>query len=129
MFVANGLNIIFKVISRFSINEDAGIVIACNELNNVFQEICFSRTRRTINTRLSAISSLFRHLIESQKATLNPALDVKRMKGEYDQVKLICLTPQEARKMMDAPIGDSLQSLRDRAMLKTTATLSRYKIR
>lgn len=77
------------------------------------------KSKRTIHTRLSALSSLFKHLCEKQIASENPVRDIKRPRVQTDRVKSIVLTRQQARLMLDAPGKDTLQGLRDRAMLST----------
>jgi site-specific recombinase XerD len=71
----------------------------------------------TINNRLSAISSLFNHLIDKQICTINPAQGVRRMKAEYGQVKSKCLTAQEGRRLLDVPNRTTLKGKRDYAIL------------
>lgn len=74
---------------------------------------------RTINNRLSAISSLFNHLIDQQVVKVNVAQGVKRMKINSERVEAKVMTPEEVRKMLDAPDRSTLQGLRDHAMLST----------
>lgn len=74
---------------------------------------------RTINNRLSAISSLFNHLIDKQVVKINVAQGVKRMRVNSDRVEAKVLTPEEVRKMLDAPDPSKLQGLRDKAILST----------
>lgn len=74
---------------------------------------------RTINNRLSAISSLFNHLIDKQVVKINVAQGVRRMKINSDRVEAKVLSPEEVRKMLDAPDQFKLQGLRDKAILST----------
>jgi len=74
---------------------------------------------RTINNRLSAISSLFNHLIDQQVVKINVAQGVKRMPVNSSRVEAKVLTPDEVRKMLDVPDLSELQGLRDRAILST----------
>ncbi|WP_242637431.1 tyrosine-type recombinase/integrase [Desulfobacter hydrogenophilus] len=74
---------------------------------------------RTINNRLSAISSLFNHLIDNQVVKINVAQGVRRMPVNSDRVEAKVLTPEEVRKMLNAPNTDKLQGRRDKAILST----------
>ncbi|MBF0235299.1 MAG: tyrosine-type recombinase/integrase [Desulfamplus sp.] len=74
---------------------------------------------RSINNRLSAISSLFKHLIEQQVVRVNVAEGVRRMPVNADRVEAKVLTPGEVRRLLNAPDTDRLQGLRDKAMLNT----------
>lgn len=74
---------------------------------------------RTINNRLSAISSLFNHLIDKQVVKINVAQGVRRMRVNTDRVEAKVLTPEEVRKMLDAPDPFKLQGIRDKAILCT----------
>ena len=73
----------------------------------------------TIRHRLAAISSLFEHLCEKNAVTHNPVKGVKRPPVETYEGKTPALGDHQARKLLDAPDGDSLGSKRDRAMLAT----------
>jgi integrase/recombinase XerD len=77
----------------------------------------------SINTKLSAVSSLFEYLIHKGQIKINPAKGVKRLREEYDRVKSKCLSKSEARLIMDAPLDANritdLQRLRDRAIMAT----------
>lgn len=77
------------------------------------------KSNATINTRLSALSSFYAHLMESQLIRENPVSGVKRMKDQYSTVKTKCLTKEEARRMLDCPDVSTLKGLRDRAILHT----------
>lgn len=72
---------------------------------------------RTVNNRLSAISSLFDHLIDKQIVKINPAKGIKRMRVNHDRVEAKVLTPQEVRNLLDAPDPNKRQGVRDRAIL------------
>ncbi|MCF6245880.1 MAG: tyrosine-type recombinase/integrase [Desulfobacula sp.] len=74
---------------------------------------------RTINNRLSAISSLFNHLIDKQVVKINVAQGVRRMKINSDRVEAKVLSPKEVRKMLSIPDPFKLQGLRDKAILST----------
>ncbi len=75
------------------------------------------KSPRTVNTRLSALSSLFNHLIERQLVKINPVVAVKRMKINNDRVEAKVLTPVEVRQMLDNPDGSTLKGKRDRVIL------------
>lgn len=74
-------------------------------------------TPRTINNRLSAVSSLFKHLCEHQLASRNPATGVKRPRVNQAQVVSPALTPHQVRRMLDTPDTSTLKGLRDSAIL------------
>lgn len=75
------------------------------------------RSPRTINNRLSALSSLFDHLIVHQIVKINPVQAVRRMRINTDRVEAKALSTEEVRSMLDLPDIDRLQGLRDRAIL------------
>ncbi len=72
---------------------------------------------RTIRRRLSALSSLFTHLVAHGAANINPVRDVKRPRINRTQGTTRALSAKEARKVLDAPDPTTLLGLRDRAML------------
>lgn len=74
---------------------------------------------RTIHTRLSALSSLFKHLCEKQVVRDNPVRNIKRPKLNTRRVKTPAITKRQARRMLDAPDTSTLKGLRDRALLET----------
>ena len=80
---------------------------------------------RTVRIRLSALSSLFDALIENQEVRYNPVRGVKRPSvktdGESGRERGVtpAMTPLQARMLMDAPDLDTLQGLRDAAILHT----------
>lgn len=80
---------------------------------------------RTINTNLSALSSLFKHLCEHQAATKNPVIGIQRSKVNNDRVQTPVITAQQVRAMLDAPDSPTvkpqslLKKLRDKALLST----------
>lgn len=74
-------------------------------------------TARTINNRLSAVSSLFKHLCEHQLTARNPATGVKRPRVNQAQVVSPALTPHQVRRMLDAPDTRTLKGARDAAIL------------
>jgi integrase/recombinase XerD len=69
--------------------------------------------------RLSALSSLFDYLCEKNAVTHNPVKGVKRPKHDSTEGRTPALGDHQARKLLDAPDGDSLRTLRDKAILAT----------
>jgi integrase/recombinase XerD len=72
---------------------------------------------RTIRRRLSAVSSLFTHLVAHRAADANPVRDIKRPRVNRRQGTTRAFSSKEARKILDAPDPSTLQGLRDRAIL------------
>ncbi|MEM6888149.1 MAG: tyrosine-type recombinase/integrase [Pseudomonadota bacterium] len=72
---------------------------------------------RTISNRLSAVSSLFAHLCEKQICAKNPVSGVKRPKVASHSVETPALSRAQVRAMLDAPDAETLQGLRDRALM------------
>lgn len=72
---------------------------------------------RTIRRRLSALSSLFVHLIEHRSAESNPVRDIKRPRVNRRQGTTRAFSAKEARRILDAPDAGTLVGLRDRAIL------------
>jgi len=74
-------------------------------------------TPKTIHNRISAVSSLFKHLCEHQEAKRNPTTGVKRPRVDSGQVKTPVVTPEQVRRILDLPRPGTLRGLRDRAIL------------
>jgi integrase/recombinase XerD len=72
---------------------------------------------RTIRRRLSALSSLFAHLVAHRAADANPVRDIKRPRVNRRQGTTRAFSTKEARKILDAPDADTIQGQRDRAIL------------
>lgn len=72
---------------------------------------------RTVRRRLSALSSLFAHLVEYDSADENPVRDIKRPRVNRRQGTTLAFSPREARLILDAPKLTNLRGLRDRAIL------------
>lgn len=72
---------------------------------------------KTIHNRISAVSSMFKHLCERQAAKRNPTTGVRRPHVDSSQVKTPVITPEQVRKMLDGPSSEKLQGLRDQAVL------------
>jgi integrase/recombinase XerD len=73
----------------------------------------------TIRHRLSALASLFDYLCDKNAVTHNPVKGVKRPVSETNEGKTPALGDHQARKLLDAPAGDTLKAKRDRAILAT----------
>lgn len=74
----------------------------------------------SIASRLAAVSSLFKHLTDRQLTSSNPVAGVRRPKTGNAGIgagKSPTLSKRQVRAMLDAPNQDSLQGLRDRALL------------
>lgn len=72
---------------------------------------------RTVRRRLSALSSLFTHLVAYRLMQSNPAREVKRPKINRRQGSTASFSRKQARAILDAPDAETLQGLRDRALL------------
>ncbi|QDU70130.1 Tyrosine recombinase XerD (plasmid) [Planctomycetes bacterium Pla133] len=73
----------------------------------------------TIRRKLSAVSSLFDHLCNENAVESNPVAGVKRPGDGANEGKTPALSDEQARKLLQAPRGDSLKAVRDRAILGT----------
>ncbi len=71
----------------------------------------------TVRRRLSALSSLFRHLVRHGAASRNPVADVTRPNINREEGSTLAFSKAHARKLLDAPAEDTLAGLRDRAIL------------
>jgi site-specific recombinase XerD len=71
----------------------------------------------TINNRLSALSSLYKFLIEKQVVKKNPVYGVKAMKKNYRKVKSRIMNDGEVKAMLNEPNEETLIGLRDKAIL------------
>jgi len=77
-------------------------------------------SQASIANRLSALSSLYKHLTDHQLTTSNPVAGVKRPKTGNAGIgsgKSPSLSKRQVRLMLDSPNTDTLQGLRDRALL------------
>lgn len=74
----------------------------------------------TIRRKLAAVSSLFEHLTNENAVEHNPVTGVKRPAADdVGEGKTPALSDNQARALLRAPEGDSLKSVRDRAILAT----------
>lgn len=72
---------------------------------------------RTIRRRLSALSSLFSHLVDRHVVETNPVREIRRPRVNRKQGTTHAFSAAQARKLLDAPAEDTVQGLRDRAIL------------
>ena len=71
----------------------------------------------TIRRKLSALSSLFDFLCESNAVEFNPADGVKRPTAGAKEGKSPALSRERAKALLEAPAVDTTKGLRDRAIL------------
>ncbi len=71
----------------------------------------------TVRRRLSALSSLFKHLVRHGAATRNPVVDIARPNINREEGSTLAFSKAQARKLLDAPSPDTLAGARDRAIL------------
>jgi len=77
-------------------------------------------SQATIASRLAALSSLYKHLTDAQLTPSNPVTGVRRPKTGNAGIgagKSPTLSKRQVRAMLDAPDTETLQGLRDRALL------------
>jgi len=73
----------------------------------------------TIRRKLSALTSIFDYLCDKNAVPHNPVKGVARPKEQANEGKTPALSPDQARRLLDAPTGDTLKGKRDRAILAT----------
>ena len=73
----------------------------------------------TVRHRLASLASLFNYLCDQNAVTHNPVKGVARPKTESGEGKTPALGDHQARKLLAAPVADTLKSKRDRAILST----------
>ncbi len=71
----------------------------------------------TIRRKLSAMSSLFDFLCESNAVEFNPANGVKRPTAGANEGKSPALSGERAKALLEAPAADTVKGSRDRAIL------------
>lgn len=88
-------------------------------MQNTWREslVAQGQSASTVHARLSALSSLCRELVSRQLMERNPVREVKREKLRRERGITPALLKKQARKLLDAPPRDTLQGLRDRAIL------------
>lgn len=73
----------------------------------------------TIRRKLAALSSLFEALCEANAIQGNPVDGVKRPRNDSQAGKTPAIGDNQARALLAAPDGSTVQGLRDRALLAT----------
>ena len=73
----------------------------------------------TIRRKLSAVSSLYDYLCNENAVENNPVAGVKRPGEGANEGKTPALSDDQARMLLQAPKGDGLKQVRDRAILAT----------
>ena len=73
--------------------------------------------KRTINIRISALSSLFNHLIEKQIVQINPTRGIKKMRVNSKKVESRALEDHEVEAILKQPNIDKIIGLRNKAIL------------
>jgi len=71
----------------------------------------------TVRCRLSALSSLFKHLVRHGSAVRNPVVDVARPTINREEGSTAAFSKAQARKLLDAPPAGTLAGVRDWAIL------------
>jgi site-specific recombinase XerD len=71
----------------------------------------------TIRRRLSALSSLFSHLVHVRAADANPVREIRRPRVNRRRGTTASFSPKEARAILDTPEPGTILGLRDRAIL------------
>ncbi len=71
----------------------------------------------TIRRKLAALSSLFTHLVAQHLCEFNPVRDIKRPSISRGKGSTASFSQEQARKILNAPPSDTVQGLRDRAIL------------
>jgi integrase/recombinase XerD len=71
----------------------------------------------TVRRRLAALSSLFKHLVRHGAANRNPVVDVQRPAINRAEGSTAAFSKAQARRLLDAPVVDTVAGLRDRAIL------------
>jgi integrase/recombinase XerD len=73
----------------------------------------------TLRHRLAALASLFDYLCDQNAVTHNPVKGVKRPRVDGHEGRTPALGDHQARKLLQAPDGQSLKTKRDQAILAT----------
>ena len=71
----------------------------------------------TIRRKLSALSSLFAHLVHHHVLVVNPCREIARPRTNRRRGTTAAFSPHQARQILDAPALDTVVGLRDRALL------------
>ena len=78
---------------------------------------CEGLQASTIRRRLSALSSLFTHLVNHGVVIVNPVREVRRPSINRHQGKTLAFSRQQSRAILNAPDPGTVQGLRDRTLL------------
>ena len=73
----------------------------------------------TIRRKLSAVSSMYEFLCNENAVEHNPVSGVNRPTEGANEGKTPALSDKQARDLLNAPEGDSLKAIRDRAIIAT----------
>jgi integrase/recombinase XerD len=92
---------------------DHRAVIAWERIMREIDEAAASTVRR----RLAALSSLFKHLVRYGYAEKNPVAEVERPTINRREGSTLAFSKADAAKLLDKPGEDTLEGLRDRAIL------------
>ena len=92
---------------------------AAPEQVEAWREALLARPLRpaTVRRKLSALSSLFDELLARGAVAANPVRGVERPADEEGRHAAPVLTGEQARRLLDAPPGNTIKGLRDRAIL------------
>jgi site-specific recombinase XerD len=71
----------------------------------------------TVRRRLSALSSLFKHLVRHHHAEKNPVTEVERPAINRREGSTPAFSQEQARRVMDLPEDNTIAGLRNRAIL------------
>jgi integrase/recombinase XerD len=71
----------------------------------------------TVRRRLAALSSLFKHLVRYGYDEKNPVSEVERPAINREQGTRLAFSRADAKKLLDLPDEETLEGLRDRAIL------------
>ena len=71
----------------------------------------------SVQRKLGAVASLYEHLCDRNAVADNPVRGVKRPQRDVQAGRTPALSDEEAERLLDAPKGNGLKALRDRAIL------------
>jgi integrase/recombinase XerD len=71
----------------------------------------------TVRCRLAALSSLFKHLVRHNHVDKNPVSEVERPAINRREGTTLAFSKADAAKLLDKPVEDTIDGLRDRAIL------------
>jgi len=74
-------------------------------------------SRATLNRKLSAVSSLYRHLLKIGLVKNAPVLKMRKPRREQKLPRV--LTAEEVERLLETPDASTFEGLRDRAILET----------